>query len=97
MKKYILLFLLISLLTACNTTVNNPKVISDYPTIFPDYINVTIPPTIAPMNFNVIDTDYSRINVTIHCENGHEIHANNKMNTNFLLNKWQALLKENIG
>ena len=97
MKKYILLFLLISLLTACNTTVNNPKVISDYPTIFPDYINVTIPPTIAPMNFNVIDTDYSRINVTIHGENGKEIHVNNKKNTNFPINKWQELLKENIG
>ena len=97
MRKYILLSLLIGLLTSCNTAVKNPTLIAEYPPIFPDYINVTIPSTIAPMNFSYMGADYSRIDVIVRGNNGQEIRINNKKSTNFPLKKWQELLKNNLG
>ena len=41
-------------LTACSPTVpENAEQVDEYPSIYPDYINVTIPQNIAPLNFYV--------------------------------------------
>ena len=42
-----------------------PEQIEKYPSIYPDYIGVTIPATIAPMNFSYTDTSYERIDVIV--------------------------------
>ena len=53
MRKLILLYsICIALFTACGDSVVSPEQIEKYPSIYPDYIGVTIPATIAPMNFS---------------------------------------------
>ena len=58
MRKLILLYsICIALFTACGNSVVSPEQIEKYPSIYPDYIGVTIPATIAPMNFSYTDND----------------------------------------
>ena len=38
---------------SCTQRVENPIPADEFPTIYPDYIGVTIPAEIAPLNFNV--------------------------------------------
>ena len=40
-------------LASCTQRVENPIPVDELPTIYPDYIGVTIPAEIAPLNFNV--------------------------------------------
>ena len=42
------------MLVACKPQVASTDVLDIYPSIYPDYVDVTIPATIAPLNFNVI-------------------------------------------
>ena len=66
MRKLILLYsICIALFTACGNSVVSPEQIEKYPSIYPDYIGVTIPATIAPMNFSYTDTSYERIDVIV--------------------------------
>ena len=61
MRKLILLYsICIALFTACGDSVVSPEQIEKYPSIYPDYIGVTIPATIAPMNFSYTDTSYRK-------------------------------------
>ena len=43
---------------ACGNPVTSPERVDEWPDIYPDYISVTIPATIAPMNFNYIGGAY---------------------------------------
>ena len=43
----------LSLLTSCTQRVENPVALDRLPDIYPDYIGVTIPAEIAPLNFNL--------------------------------------------
>ena len=43
------------LYTSCKETVVNPEILSVAPDISPDYTEVTIPATIAPLNFSVTE------------------------------------------
>ena len=45
---------------ACGNPVTSPERVDEWPDIYPDYIGVTIPATIAPMNFNCIGGAYER-------------------------------------
>jgi len=58
-KAYIFLLSVAAVISSCS-----PKVASGHseerPVIFPDYIGVTVPVNIAPMNFMVIGADYVR-------------------------------------
>lgn len=79
MRKLILLYsICIALFTACGDSVVSPEQIEKYPSIYPDYIGVTIPATIAPMNFSYTDTSYERIDVIVKGHQGKEVHINAK-------------------
>lgn len=54
MKKIIYAFIAVWMgITACTPSVENPTMVNRKPSIYPDYIGVTIPADIAPMNFNI--------------------------------------------
>lgn len=57
MMKKILYYTLILVLTACTQQVENPVLVNELPPIFPDYVDVTIPASIAPMNFAIEDAE----------------------------------------
>lgn len=50
-------------LAACTESVDNAEKIDRLPQIYPDYIGVTIPADIAPMDFNVEETGCVKVDV----------------------------------
>lgn len=96
MKKHLIYILSGWLLTACSYPVNNPEKTDEWPKIYPDYIGVTIPTTIAPMNFNCIDEKYERIDVTVTGSKSGKMHIN-APTISFPEDEWHKLLASNKG
>ena len=96
MKKHILLYIFcVALLTACGQAVVSPEQVNEYPSIYPDYIGVTIPSTIAPMNFSA-SSPCERVDVTVKGGKGDELHVNAK-HADFPAEDWKRLLAVNMG
>lgn len=69
MKKQIIYSLGLLFLMACNSSIPSGKKIDQWPSIFPDYAEVTIPPNIAPLNFSLTTpakTAYARFSYENH-------------------------------
>ena len=72
------LAVLLWLLTACQT-ISTPKdveVIDEWPAIYPDYIDVTIPTDIAPLNFTMLSDSVTTIDVTLKGSKSGNLHTN---------------------
>ena len=85
------------LLASCSTTVENAKQEAAQPDIYPDYIGVTIPVNIAPLNFNMADETALRIDAVITDRHGHELHSQGDDAVDFDLDDWHTLLGDNRG
>ena len=55
--------LIVALLVSCTESVNNAEKVDRLPDIYPDYIGVTIPAGIAPMDFNVEENGCVKVDV----------------------------------
>ena len=78
---YTTLLLLISFtLWGCGNHPHDVEKVSSLPQIFPDYIDVTVPAEIAPLNFAVLNEkeEAERVDVTVKGANGEELHSNGK-------------------
>ena len=64
--------LLLTLLS-CNDKVTPAEILKEKPSLYPDYVGVTIPTTIAPLNFKVKE-DYTAIDAVIEGRNSKVIH-----------------------
>lgn len=97
MKHSINIFLVMLLLvvTSCKKSVTNPTVCNEYPNIYPDYVDVTIPQNIAPLNFMAAPS-VELMDVVIK-GNKTTLHYQEKQAINIPLKKWAKLLKENAG
>lgn len=96
MKKYLYL-LFVVLVAACQQKPENPQQIAQLPPIYPDYIDVTIPSDIAPLNFNFNGkTECEVMDVTVKGEDGTTITTNGAW-ADFDLKEWQDLLAKNRG
>lgn len=93
---YILLTGLAIVLFSCTAEIKPDAVKDELPAIFPDYCNVTVPATIAPLNFRMKE-ETEGIAATIKGTNGEEIRAKGKTHVEFPAKKWTQLLNENIG
>ena len=70
----------------------------DLPPIWPDYVDVTIPEGIAPMNFGPADSlDVKGMRVEIRNHAGKTILVSRETATRFPLRKWHRILKEETG
>src|SRR5665648_2424 len=90
-----ILFLLLTL-SACNEKVVPKEVMKETPTIFPDYVGVTIPATIAPLNFKG-NEEYSAIDAVIEGRNGEAIHIQDEKYISIPLSKWAQILTNSKG
>ena len=99
MKKIlsILLFSLLLLSTACTETVSDAKQENVQPQIYPDYVGVTIPVNIAPLNFNMADESVLRIDAVITDSHGNTLQSQGEESVNFDIDDWHALLAQNPG
>ena len=66
------------------------------PKIFPDYINVTIPAQIAPMNFNIDDKNADYVYVKVTGDRGGEMEASGEW-ADFDEKQWHQLTARNVG
>ena len=94
---YLVLSALLLLLTACKESVSNARQEQEMPDIFPDYVGVTVPLNIAPLNFCMSDESALFVDAVITDDKGHQLHGQGKETTDFDLDEWHKLLAENVG
>lgn len=83
-------------MVACSEKPANETIANRQPKIYPDYIGVTIPAEIAPMNFNVMESGVERVDVTVKGSKGGGISANGEW-ADFDIDEWHALTAQNKG
>lgn len=83
-------------LAACSTRPHDVSEVTATPDIYPDYKDVEVPATIAPLNFCMADEDVERIDVTVSGANGGELNVNSEY-ADFDVDEWHELLAKNIG
>ena len=96
MKTFRFLVPIVCLLLACQSRPHDAEEVASQPVIFPDYIGVTVPVDIAPLNFSVADDDVTTIDVEINGSEGGFLHANGDF-ADFNNDDWHELLKQNRG
>jgi hypothetical protein len=96
MKQILTLFLVGIAMISCNNQVKSPSKIDKFPPIYPDYVGVTVPATIAPLNFSFPDETFDRVDVVVKGKKGNEIHVNGDA-VSFSSSEWKSLLESNKG
>ena len=84
------------LMASCASTPEHVSKVNQLPDIYPDYIGVTIPADIAPLNFNLADEDIDCMDVVARGSKGGELHTNGDW-ADFDIADWQALTQQNLG
>ena len=88
--------MLLAVLAGCTSHPENVTESDTLPAIYPDYIDVTIPTGIAPLNFSMTDDSVTTIDVTIKGKDNKTIQANGSY-ADFDIEEWHQLLEENKG
>ena len=83
-------------LSACDSKVIPSEVLKEIPKLFPDYVGVTIPATIAPLNFKVKD-EYTAIDAVIEVRNKKVIHVQDTKEIIIPKNEWAKMLADSKG
>lgn len=81
---------------SCSDRPTDTVIVDELPDIYPDYIGVTIPVDIAPLDFNVSDEDIERIDVVVKGTKGGELHVNDTWAA-FDVDDWHQLTEQNAG
>jgi len=98
MRKIIYILLVLVTLSACTTdTVSNARQETNLPHIYPDYLGVSVPVNIAPLNFCMADEEALLIDAVVTDRHGHSLHSQGDESTDFDLDEWHQLLSQNRG
>ena len=89
-------FLLVLIFTGCHSQPENVVVVNQFPDIYPDYTDVTIPVAIAPLNFAMTDDDITTMDVIVKGSKSGMLHANGDY-ADFDIDDWHQLLESNQG
>ena len=81
---------------SCSSGPENPTMVGQLPSIYPDYAGVTIPAEIAPLNFNSTDETVDCLDVVVKGSKGGELHANGDF-ADFDIDEWHQLTAQNAG
>ena len=85
-------------LMGCTTeTVDGAKQEKGLPQIYPDYLGVTIPVNIAPLNFCMADERALLVDAVVTDRHGNNLHGQGEESTGFDLDDWRQLLGQNGG
>ena len=90
------LTLLASLLIACSSRPEDATQVNEQPKIYPDYVDVTIPVDIAPLNFCMTDEQVETMDVSVKGSNGGELHVNGDY-ADFDIDEWHQIVEKNKG
>ena len=97
MKQVLYILITFLLLASCTETVSDAKQEAMQPAIYPDYLGVTIPANIAPLNFCMVDETVRCIDAVVADSHGNSLHSQGEESTDFNLDDWHKLLGENRG
>lgn len=87
----------VCLLAACSSS--SPKdvtIVDEQPAIYPDYVGVTIPTGIAPLDFAMHSDSVTTIDVEVKGSQGGSLHTNGAY-ADFDIAAWHELLEQNKG
>jgi hypothetical protein len=74
------------------------KEINQFPKIFPDYVGVTVPANIAPLDFNMADEDIEDMYVCVQGPKTIEgLYSYDKKYADFDVEEWHDFLRKNKG
>ncbi len=93
---YAIYCLCICMVFSCTEKIDHPTVVDALPPIYPDYIDVTVPAEIAPLNFNSTDSTASCIDVVVKGSKGGELHVQGNY-ADFDISEWHQLTEQNKG
>ena len=93
---HLLLTTLIIVFAGCQSRPKDVRQINEFPAIWPDYVGVTIPATIAPLNFAMADDVFETIDVVVKGSKAGQLHANGSY-ADFDIDEWHQLLASNKG
>ena len=96
MKKWISYLIAVMGVCGCSSLPENPVKSPLLPGITPDYIGVTIPVDIAPLNFYIDDAEADLTDVVISGSRGDTLHVNGDYAA-FDIAQWHALVRANRG
>ena len=78
------------LLASCTEKIEKMNKVDEYPDIYPDYIGVTVPVGIAPLNFNPAQKSIDKIDVIVKGAKGGDLHTQGKW-ADFDIDEWHEL------
>ena len=93
---YIIILIVGWVLAACSSKPTDVSRVDVQPEIYPDYVGVTIPVGIAPLNFAMADEAFETIDVEVKGSKGGSLHANGDY-ADFDIDAWHQLLEQNKG
>lgn len=85
------------LLVSCTVKIGSVKEEDIFPSIYPDYVDVTVPVGIAPLNFNMSDRSARKLDVILSGSGQKRIHVQGNNLADFPIKAWRSLLAENAG
>lgn len=95
-----ILYTLLTLLTVSSCTmesVRDARQETAHPKIYPDYVGVTIPVNIAPLNFCMADENALLIDAVVTDKHGNSLHSQGDESLDFDIDGWHKLLDNNRG
>ena len=93
---YVIILIGCWILTACGSHPKGLGRVDRMPEIYPDYVEVTVPVGIAPLNFAMADEDITTMDVEVRGSKTGSIHANGDY-ADFDIEEWHQLLEQNKG
>ena len=84
------------LMSGCHSRPDHTQPVAQLPAIYPDYIGVTVPVDMAPLNFAMADDGFTDMDVVVQGHKTGSIHANGA-DADFDLDEWHQLLADNKG
>ena len=98
MKKIIYTLFALLLISSCTMEpVRDAKRETGQPKIYPDYVDVTIPVNIAPLNFCMADEKALLIDAVVADNQGNSLHSQGEESLDFDIEKWHQIRGNNRG
>ena len=93
----LLLIIPVLFLASCSERVSNATNDASLPDIYPDYVDVTIPVGIAPLNFGMKSDDALLVDAVVTDKKGNTLHGQGGETTDFDIDDWHKLVAQNAG
>jgi len=94
--KHLLVLVCSLLVVACSQRVEDAAFVDEYPAVYPDYVGVTVPVDIAPLNFAMLNDSVTGVDVEVTDSKGGSLHAEGEY-ADFDVDEWHRLLAANRG